>query len=133
MIVVDTNTIAYLYLPSDFTKAVETLLQKDPIWAAPLLWRSEFNNILAVYLRRGLLDFPQATSILTQAGRLLSENEYELAPFEVLELAHSSGCSANDCEFVYLARILNTRLITADKQLLQRFPDTALKASEFPS
>ena len=51
MIVVDTNVLAYLYLPSDFTLAAEKLLLNDPQWVAPHLWRSEFRNILAGYMR----------------------------------------------------------------------------------
>ena len=38
---VDTNVIAYLWLPGKRTAAAERLL-KD--WNAPLLWRSEFRN-----------------------------------------------------------------------------------------
>ena len=52
MIVADTNTIAYLYLPSDYSDDVETLLLKDSHWIAPLLWRSELRNILTLYLRK---------------------------------------------------------------------------------
>lgn len=59
MIVVDTNIIAYLYLPHDCTDAAERLLIKQPEWAAPLLWRSEFRNVLALYLRKGVLTFDQ--------------------------------------------------------------------------
>lgn len=44
MIVVDTNTIAYLYLLTEHTADVEALLDKDPHWVAPLLWRSEYRN-----------------------------------------------------------------------------------------
>lgn len=51
MIVVDVNTIACLWLPSDHSKAVDDLLKADHEWAAPFLWRSEFKNVLAGYLR----------------------------------------------------------------------------------
>ena len=38
MIVVDSNVLAYLYLPTDHTLRAEALLQKDPDWAAPVLF-----------------------------------------------------------------------------------------------
>ncbi len=47
MIVVDSNVLAYLYLPGEYTAAAEVLLEHDSDWAAPILWRSEFRNILA--------------------------------------------------------------------------------------
>ena len=52
MIVVDTNILAYLYLPGDFTERAEALLAKDADWVAPTLWRSEFRNILVVHATR---------------------------------------------------------------------------------
>ena len=52
MIVVDSNVLAYLYLPGEYSTAAEALLEQDSDWAAPILWRSEFRNILAGYLRR---------------------------------------------------------------------------------
>ena len=60
MIVVDTNIIGYLYLTSDRSLQVERALCKDPAWVAPLLWRSEFRNVLALYLRQGLLSLEDA-------------------------------------------------------------------------
>jgi predicted nucleic acid-binding protein len=37
VIVVDTNVIAYLFLPGEQTAAARRTLQRDPRWAAPLL------------------------------------------------------------------------------------------------
>ncbi len=45
MIVVDTNIIAYLLLPSDYTHLAEQVIMKDSGWIAPYLWQSEFRNI----------------------------------------------------------------------------------------
>lgn len=57
MIVVDTHVLAYFYLPGEHTAAAEALFQKEADWAAPILWRSEFRNILAGYLRRKTISF----------------------------------------------------------------------------
>jgi len=125
MIVVDTNIVAYLYLPTEFTEQAERLLRKDPVWAAPILWRSEFRNVLALYMRREVIDFAKAIQLQTEAESLLSENEYEVASLDVLQLVQSSPCSAYDCEFVALAQKLGTKLVTADTAIRNAFPGTA--------
>lgn len=125
MIVVDTNVLAYLYLPTDFTAKAENLLQNDPEWVAPTLWRSEFRNVLALYLRKSLFTLEQAVAIQTEAESLLHECEYLVNSLDVLQLVQQSKCSAYDCEFVALAQSLNVPLITMDKQILKNFPNTA--------
>lgn len=125
MIVVDTNVLAYLYLPGEHTAAAERLLERDPEWAAPILWRSEFRNILAGYLRRGSLTFDQAHAVQQEAEDLLADSEFEVDSLTVLELVRDSDCSAYDCEFVALALQLETQLVTMDAKLLRAFPQTA--------
>ncbi len=129
MIVVDVNVVAYLYLPGPFTQAVESLLLRDADWAVPRLWRSEFRNILATYLRQDLLSLEQAIDIFKSAQDLLADNEFEVSALPVLRLAHETGCSAYDCEYVALAQHLNVPLVTADKQLLKAFPAVATALS----
>ena len=126
MIVGDSNVIAYLYLPGEYTSAAEALLERDPDWAAPILWRSEFRNILAGYLRRKAITFEQANSLQSEAESLLAGAEYEVDSLAVLELVRDSDCSAYDCEFVALAQKLNTQLVTTDKKLLGAFPKCAV-------
>jgi predicted nucleic acid-binding protein len=122
MIVVDSNIVAYLYLPGEYTVAAEALLEKDPNWAAPVLWRNEFRNILAGYMRRGSLTFQQAHDLQSEAEDLLSGAEYDVDSRSVLELVRDSECSAYDCEFVALAMKLGTKLVTMDGKLLRAFP-----------
>jgi predicted nucleic acid-binding protein len=129
MIVVDSNVLAYLYLPGDYTVDAENLLEQDPDWAAPVLWRSEFRNILAGYIRRKALTFEQACSLQGEAESLLAESEFEVDSRVVLELVRDSDCSAYDCEFIALAMKLNTRLVTEDKKLLRAFPTLAVALS----
>jgi len=42
----------------------------------------------------------------------------------------SSTCSAYDCEFVALAKRLNTKLVTADKKILKEFSGIAVTLNE---
>ena len=129
MIVVDSNVLAYLYLPGEYTAAAEALLEQDSDWAAPILWRSEFRNILAGYLRRKAITFEQANSLQREAESLLEGAEFEVESFAVLELVRDSDCSAYDCEFIALAMKLDTKLITMDKKLLRAFPKRTIALS----
>jgi predicted nucleic acid-binding protein len=122
MIVVDSNVLVYLYLPGEYTADAEALLESDPEWAAPVLWRSEFRNVLAGYMRRKSLTFDQAYAVQCEAENLLAGSEFEVDSHAVLELVRDSECSAYDCEFVALATKLNTKLVTMDKKVLRAFP-----------
>jgi predicted nucleic acid-binding protein len=126
MIVVDSNVLAYLYLPGEYTAAAEALLERDAEWVAPVLWRSEFRNILAGYLRRGSLTFQQAHSLQSEAEELLNGGEYEVDSLSILERVRDSECSAYDCEFVALAMKLGVKLVTMDGKVLRAFPGIAV-------
>lgn len=131
MLVVDTNIISYLYLPTDYSQYSEALLGLDPNWAAPVLWRSEFRNVLALYLRQGVIDLAVAIDIQAQAEMLMVGNEFEMNSNKILILAQSSGCSAYDCEFISLAQTFDTLLITTDKKLIRAFPERAISAKAY--
>lgn len=126
---VDTNVVAYLYLPGDHTARAEALLEHDPDWAAPLLWRSEFRNILAGYMRRKRLVFEAARDIQMEAESLLAGAEYEVDSRLVLELVRDSECSARDCECGALAMALGVKFVTMDARLLEAFPKRAVAFS----
>ncbi|MBM4084995.1 MAG: type II toxin-antitoxin system VapC family toxin [Planctomycetes bacterium] len=131
MIVVDTNTIGYLYLASARSAQAEQALVKDPDWVAPLLWRSEFRNVLAHYIRRKLLALDEAERIADEAMGLMRGREHEVASSDVLRLVAGSKCSAYDCEFVALAQHLGVRLVTVDKEILDQFPEVAVSLEAF--
>jgi len=126
MIVVNSNVLAYLYLPGEYTASAEALLEQEPDWAAPVLWRSEFRNILVGFMRRGSLTFEQACGLQREAESLLAGSEFEVDSLGVLELVRDSNCSAYDCEFISLAVRLETTLVTMDRKLLRAFPKCAV-------
>ncbi|MBC5765500.1 type II toxin-antitoxin system VapC family toxin [Ramlibacter albus] len=130
MIVVDTNVIAYFHLQTEHTALAEGLLEQDPEWVAPVLWRSEFRNILAGYLRREDLDFQQACRLQRDAESMFDGSEYDVDSRSVLELVRDSNCTAYDCEFVALAMKLGTRLVTVDKKVLRAFPQQTVALAE---
>lgn len=131
MIVVDTNVIAYLFIHGEHTRKSQALLGYDPQWISPLLWRSEFRNILAYYIRHDNLKLKDAQLLMHEAERLMNGNEYELNSNEILNLVSKSNCSAYDCEFVALAMKFNLTLFTSHKKILSEFPSIARSLLEF--
>lgn len=131
MIAVDTNIISYLYISGDRSQQSEDLLSFDSNWVAPILWRSEFRNVLAQYLRKNLLNINEILLIIQQAEELLIDHEYEISSAHIMQLVESSQCSAYDCEFISLAQYLDVPLITTDKKILREFPEITQTAESY--
>ena len=131
MIVVDTNVIGYLFLSSEQSVLAERVLQKDSEWAAPILWRSEFRNVLTLYMLKNIIKLEQAQQIMNSALELLRGREYEVPSYEVLRLASTSNCSAYDCEFIATANDLKVPLVTVDKQMLREFSSVAISLNSY--
>ncbi len=131
MIVADTNLIVYLYVKGQRTNQVEAVLQQDPAWAAPLLWRSEFRSTLMGLVKRKELGLDDVLEIVSEAEQWMMGREYTVVSNKVLQLAGQSGCSAYDCEFVSLAMDLEVSLVTSDRQILRAFPRVALSPEKF--
>ena len=127
MIVVDTNVLAYLWMPGVRTAQAERLLRSDPDWNAPILWRSEFRDVLAGCLRRGDVNLGTALQIADEAEGQMRGREFSVPSAQVLARVEASDCSAYDCEFVVLAEELGVKLVTFDEKLLRSFPRVATK------
>ena len=130
MIVADTNLIVYLFITGDQTSLAQEVLLKDPHWIVPPLWQSEFRNVLAGYIRLGMT-LAQARHLMSDALLTLEKRQVIPSSENIIDLISQSDCSAYDCEFIALAQQLNVLLVTADKQLLNRFPDLAVSLEEF--
>lgn len=130
MIVADTNLIVYLFITVDQTTLAQDVLAKDPHWIVPPLWQSEFRNVLAGYIRRGM-KLAQAQEIMIDAMLTLENRQVTPSTEKIFELISKSDCTAYDCEFLALAQQLDILLVTADKQLLKRFPSSTMSLEEF--
>ena len=131
MIVVDTNVIAYLILVGTHTMKARKAYHRDPDWAAPILWQSEFCNVLAQYMHRDQMSIPQALEFMDEAETLIQGREYKVSIQRVLGLTANSRCSAYDCEFLVLAEDLGLPLVTSDSKVLKEFPARAVALSDF--
>jgi predicted nucleic acid-binding protein len=131
VIVVDTNVIHYFWVSGQNTELAHGVRRRDPHWHAPFLWRSEMRNILAAYLRRGLLTRAQVDGILRASQHALADSSHHVSDASVLDVVESSTLTAYDAEFVALAQGLSVPLVTADKAVLKAFPERALTMQAF--
>ena len=131
MIVVDTNVICYRWMASPNSTAAEAALAKDQHWIAPLLWRSEFRNILALAIRKKAITIHAAQEIMRKAQVSFEGSEFAVSSDAVLQLVAKSNCTAYDCEFVALADAEWVQLVTADRKILREFPDLAISLDKF--
>jgi len=125
VIVVDTNVIAYLHLPSDRQEAADALFRASPVWAAPRLWRSEFRNVLATCVRHHDMTWRDARDLMSAAHELMQPNEYEVGSDDIFSVMSRCRLSAYDAEFVALAMHLEIPLVTEDTRILDGFPKLA--------
>jgi predicted nucleic acid-binding protein len=131
MIVADSNLLAYLLIPGEKSALSERILQRDPLWAAPLLCRSELRNILALYMRHRGMSLAEAQRSMETAEIVLGKREYAVPSDEVLALTARHAATAHDAEFVVLARQLGVPLITFDEPLRKTFSDVAIDPQDF--
>lgn len=131
MIVVDTNVISYLLIPGAYTQHAQSAFLNDPYWIAPYLWRSEFKNVIALYIRHKKMTIEHAANLIEEAEKILTGKEYQPSSNRILKLISESKCSAYDCEFVALASLLDVPLITSDKKILKEFPKYTVSLQEF--
>lgn len=131
MIVVDTNLLAYLHFDTVHSEEALHVHEIDPDWASPILWRSEFTNVVALYLRKQIIQYKDALDAIDFAKQTIGDREYSVSPYQVLELVMESSCTSYDCEFAALALDQQTKLVTYDKKLLSQFPNIAISAAEF--
>src|SRR5207247_9577081 len=100
VIVVDTNLLVYLYVSGANTGQAERVLVRDPVWVAPLLWRSEFRNVVAGLARRRALDLDDAVRMTHEAELRMAGGEYTVASQPVLPLAAGTGRPAQHRQVV---------------------------------
>jgi predicted nucleic acid-binding protein len=131
VIVVDTNVICYRWMHSPYSEPAERAWARDPEWIAPLLWRSEFRNVLAGALRRKLITRETAIEVVEKAEAQFAGREFPVSSRAVMGLVARSRCSAYDCEFVALAYDQSVPLLTVDRDVLRDFGEVAVSLERF--
>ena len=102
------------------------LFEQDPEWAAPAILVSEFRNVLLGYVRRGVLSSAQAKAMSDEAAEILADRVTAVSSNQVIDVALECGLTAEDAEFVVLARTLGVPLVTLDGAILRGASDVAV-------
>jgi predicted nucleic acid-binding protein len=131
MIVVDSNIIAARNLTSALTSKAQQVEQKDPVWIVPVLWRYEFQNILATAMKAKQITSEQALNIWQSVAGILMENESEPSTAGVIELVAHHGITAYDGQFIALAMEMGVPCVTEDQELRGKFPGIAVSMKGF--
>jgi predicted nucleic acid-binding protein len=131
MIVVDVNVLIHFYFPSDFSPVTEKVFLKDSTWISPVLWKSEYINVLLGFIRKGIIDFSKAIEGIEKAEIKMQGAEYPVSSLQVMELGRNSNCTAYDCEYVALAKAKGLTLLTWDGKILKAFPEIATTPEKF--
>ena len=131
MIVVDSNIIAARNLTSSLSSDATRVEEKDPIWIVPVLWRYEFQNILAGAIKAKQIKPEQALNIWEKVSNILVENEYEPSASKVIDLVTQYGITAYDGQFIAIALEMGILCVTEDRELQEKFPGIAISMNEF--
>ena len=131
MIVVDSNIIAARNLTSSLTSEAKQVEEKDPVWIVPVLWRYEFQNILATAIKAKQIRAEQALDIWEKVSNILAENECEPSVSKVISLVAQYEITAYDGQFIAVALEMGIPCLTEDRELREKFPGIAISVDEF--
>jgi predicted nucleic acid-binding protein len=131
MIVVDSNIITARSLTSSLTPIAERLEQKDPVWVVPILWRYEFQNILATAIKAKQITFERAEEVWERVAGTLADNESEPSPLKVLDLVARFRITAYAGQLIALAMQMGVPCLTEDLPLREKFPGIAFSMHDF--
>ena len=131
MIVVDSNILTARSLTSSLTSKAKQVEEKDPVWIVPVLWRYEFQNILASAIKAKQIKAEQALDIWEKVSKILIENECEPSASKVIDLVTQYGITAYDGQFIAVALEMGILCVTEDRELQVKFPGIAISMDEF--
>jgi hypothetical protein len=126
VIVPDGRILANLFLSGDLSATSEALFRRDARWVAPAAWRHAFLRMAASHVRGGRTSLDEATAAWRRAQAMMERGEFTVDGAHVLRLSVESGCPVLACEFVAAARFAAAPMVTADRRVLAKFPETAV-------
>lgn len=126
MIAVDTSVIARLIVGGRDGSEAARLFRQDPEWAGPASLMSGVRSVLIGLVRGRSITVDQAKAMCDDAALALGGRIVTVPSARVLDAALECGLSAEQAEFVVVARELGVPLATGDRAVLSAARDVAI-------
>lgn len=107
------------------------LSERDPEWRMPVLWRFEVANVVMRMCRAGQIDWESALRMLLEAGVNFEDCEEDVRAADAGIVVQQSGLTAYDASYVALAKKLQCKMVTWDREILKKIPELALSPENF--
>lgn len=121
MIVVDCTVVADFFIGNPETQSsVQTLLEMDSEWIAPVLWRYEFGHVLLKEVRGGRMSKDLMDRFLAAAENLIAESVVDFDATEIAALSHARELSFYDASYVWLGQARSLPFYTRDGKLARK-------------
>lgn len=131
MIIADTCLVFHLFNETLLTVNAQKILDKDPYWFLPHLWREEYANILSKLARKEGRATDEVLNHFNYTINELKNCEITVDTKKALQISIEYKISVYDAHFVTLAIDFNTLLVTEDKEILKNCPNLTLSLQNF--
>lgn len=123
MIVVDVNIIVNLFIEGEHSTAAAELYEQNDQWHCPDIWLHEMTNVMSTYVKHGGLSQKKGEQILNNAMAYFLDTTFSMPMTDVLKCSFKYNISTYDAEYIVLAKMNKTRLVTVDKKLHSAVPN----------
>ncbi|TAG11496.1 MAG: PIN domain-containing protein [Verrucomicrobia bacterium] len=121
MIVVDCTVIADFFIGNaEMQMSVQSLLEMDSEWIAPVLWRYEFGNVLLKEVRGGRMSADLMDRYLAAGEKLIFESVVDFDASKIAEMSRARDLSFYDASYVWLGQARGLPFYTRDGKLARK-------------
>jgi predicted nucleic acid-binding protein len=131
MIVADTCIVVHLFNATHLTEIAQRVLEKDPQWILPPIWKEEYANVISKLARKENKPADEIIKHFIRTKKELNDFEYDIELEDALRISIEQKISVYDAHFITLAEKFGTVLVTEDKEVLKRCPHQSLSMADF--
>jgi predicted nucleic acid-binding protein len=121
MVVVDCTVIADFFIGNaELQRSVQSLLEMDSEWIAPVLWRYEFGHVLLKEVRGGRMSADKMDQFLAAGEKLIIESVVDFDASVIASLSRVRDLSFYDASYVWLGQARGLPFYTRDGKLARK-------------